>query len=100
MKMDDIRIIARNAGIKPGKLNKTQLVRSIQLTEGNFDCFATATNGECDQWACIWREDCFTTSIKKLAKKTKATTKKKATDKKKPTHKKKTVAKKKSKSKK
>lgn len=64
MKMDDIRALAREIGIKPGKLNKTQLVHSIQRQEGNFDCFASAANGECDQWGCRWRESCFTTAAK------------------------------------
>lgn len=59
MKMDEIRTLARRAGIKPGKLNKTKRVRSLQRHEGNFDCFATAFDGLCDQPACVWREDCF-----------------------------------------
>lgn len=59
MKMDEIRTLARRAGIKPGKLNKIQLVRSFQRHEGNFDCFATAFDGLCDQQACAWRKDCF-----------------------------------------
>ena len=68
MKMDKIRAIARKAGIKPGKLNKTALIRNIQTTEGNHDCFAsTAEESACDQTACLWRDDCFTT-----AKRTKA----------------------------
>lgn len=61
MKMDKIRGLARNIGLKPGKLNKTMLVRNIQRVEGSFDCFATASNGECDQSGCLWREDCFFT---------------------------------------
>ncbi len=58
MKMDDIRSLARTIGIKPGKLNKTNLVRNIQRLEGNFECFATDKDGTCDQQGCIWREDC------------------------------------------
>jgi hypothetical protein len=64
VKLDDIRTIAHDMGIKPGKLNKTQLVRTIQREEGNFDCFATAAIGNCDQGACLWREDCATTAQK------------------------------------
>ena len=67
MKLDDIRNIARDKGIKPGKLNKTQLVRNIQREEGNFDCFATAESGNCDQQGCLWREDCFATAQKSNA---------------------------------
>ena len=67
VKLDDIRTIARDMGLKPGKLNKIQLVRNIQREEGNFDCFATAASGCCDQGACLWREDCLTTTQKSSA---------------------------------
>jgi len=59
MKLEEIRSIAKSKNIKSGKLSKTALVKSIQSSEGNFDCFATAYAGECDQLGCCWREDCF-----------------------------------------
>jgi hypothetical protein len=59
MNMKEIQQIARTQGIKPGKLPKTTLIRTIQRNEGNFDCFATAHIGECNQPACLWREDCL-----------------------------------------
>ncbi len=59
MNMQEIKSIAKNHGVKPGKLSKVALVKTIQLAEGNFDCFATAYAGDCDQVQCIWREDCF-----------------------------------------
>lgn len=59
MNVTEIREIARDRGVKPGKLNKVALVRQIQSAEGNFDCFGTAVNGECDQNQCLWRKDCF-----------------------------------------
>jgi hypothetical protein len=59
MKMEEIRSIAKRHHIKPAHLSKVDLVRSIQSKEGNFDCFATAASGECDQYGCIWRKDCF-----------------------------------------
>jgi len=65
MQMQEIRTIAKNYGIKASRQNKVELVRSIQAAEGNFKCFATAINGECDQVACIWRDDCFGTARKK-----------------------------------
>jgi len=40
-------------------MSKQQLIQSIQLAEGNFSCFASATAGKCDQFNCIWRDDCF-----------------------------------------
>lgn len=59
MKVEKIREIAREFGVRPGKLNKVELIRRIQNEEGNFDCFATATAGYCDQQTCLWRDDCF-----------------------------------------
>lgn len=59
MKMPEVRTVAKTLGIKPGNLPKNVLIKTIQLTEGNFDCFATAHMGECDQIGCCWREDCF-----------------------------------------
>lgn len=60
--MPEIRAVAKGLGIKPGNLSKMELVRTIQKTEGNFDCFATATAGKCDQMGCQWRDDCFKTA--------------------------------------
>lgn len=59
MKLQKLREIAEEHGVKPGKADKIQLIRMIQRTEGNFDCFATAWDGVCDQVACLWRDDCF-----------------------------------------
>jgi hypothetical protein len=59
MKLEEIRSIAKSHSIKTGHLPKAALIKAIQTGEGNFDCFATAYSGECDQANCIWREDCF-----------------------------------------
>jgi hypothetical protein len=59
MKLDEVRSIAKSIGLLPGKLRKLDLIKSIQRAEGNFDCFASAKNSECDQLECIWRGDCF-----------------------------------------
>ncbi len=65
MQMQDIRTIAKTFGIKTSRQNKVDLVRSIQVAEGNFSCFATALDGVCDQTDCIWRDDCFEAAKKK-----------------------------------
>ena len=65
MQMQDIRTIAKDIGIKTSKLSKVDLVRSIQTAEGNFSCFATAIEGDCDQIGCVWREDCFAAAKKR-----------------------------------
>ncbi|MBI1887571.1 MAG: SAP domain-containing protein [Nitrosomonadales bacterium] len=59
MKLEDVRTIAKSHSIKLDHLSKTGLIKAIQKDEGNFDCFATARNGECDQADCLWRDDCF-----------------------------------------
>lgn len=59
MKMEEVRSIAKSHSINPGKHSKTELIKSIQVEEGNFDCYSTAYGGECDQVDCLWREDCF-----------------------------------------
>ena len=58
MNMTDIRKIAQKYGIKTNKLNKTTLVRKIQISEDNPECFATASSSECNQPDCLWLKDC------------------------------------------
>ena len=59
MKIQRVREIAREQGLDPGQAGKAELIKAIQIKEGNFDCFATAYGGVCDQTDCRWREDCF-----------------------------------------
>lgn len=65
MQMQEIREIAKVYGIKTSKLSKETIIKQIQRTEGNFDCFATALDHQCDQTGCLWREDCFALAGKK-----------------------------------
>ena len=65
MHMQEVREIAKIDGIKTAKLTKASIIKQIQRTEGNFDCFATAVDQQCDQAGCLWREDCFAMSGKK-----------------------------------
>jgi hypothetical protein len=67
MNMKEIRSLAVEMGLKPGKLTKVPLVRTLQKHEGNFDCFATATDGFCDQGLCAWRDDCLKLAVKEDA---------------------------------
>ncbi len=59
MKAADINAKAKGLGISPGKMKKEDVIKQIQRVEGNFDCFGTATNGECDQIDCCWKELCL-----------------------------------------
>ena len=65
MQMQEIRSMAKEFGLKVAKQTKVDLVRSIQVAEGNFNCFATAIDGVCDQMGCMWRDDCFASAKKK-----------------------------------
>jgi hypothetical protein len=58
MKLEEIKEIAKQNNIKVGKLKKAELVRAIQLAEGNDVCFESGRAGDCGQSACLWREDC------------------------------------------
>jgi len=57
MKMPEIRKMAKNLGVKSFGRKKADIIREIQMKEGNFPCFGTA-EGYCDQSNCLWRSDC------------------------------------------
>jgi len=58
MRLSEIEKKARSAGIKDTwKFSKKDLIKTIQRSEGNFDCFGSGRGG-CDQMACYWRPDC------------------------------------------
>ena len=57
MKMDEIKLIAKNMGLDPGKMKKDELIRNIQTKEGNTPCYKSNLPF-CDQYSCLWRGDC------------------------------------------
>ena len=58
MKLEEIKNIAKQHNIKPGKMKKAELVRAVQLAEGNDPCFETGRAANCGQGECLWRSDC------------------------------------------
>lgn len=58
MNMQEIKLIAKERGVKAGTLKKTELVQVIQKTEGNEACFATGRAAVCGQDRCLWKDDC------------------------------------------
>lgn len=58
MKLDDVKKIAEQHGIKPGKQRKADLIRAIQQREGNPPCYDTGQAEHCGQLTCCWRDDC------------------------------------------
>lgn len=59
MQIQEIRGVPRRLGTRPGDPDKIKLIRAIQLSEGNFDCFATAYDGVCEADSSAWRKRCF-----------------------------------------
>jgi hypothetical protein len=58
MTVKELQKMAKAMGIKTSGLKKAEMIKQIQKTEGNFDCFGTAL-GYCDQINCLFREDCL-----------------------------------------
>ncbi len=54
-----LKKMAQELGIDTKRLSDMEIICAIQRAEGNFDCYATASVGECDQTACFWRGDCL-----------------------------------------
>jgi hypothetical protein len=59
--MDMLKIIdrARKKDIEPATMNKTELIRAIQIAEGHSECFATKHITGCEEIDCSWRGDCI-----------------------------------------
>lgn len=52
-----LRMMAKGLGMDNfAKLRKTELIRAIQVAEGNSPCFATIN--DCGEGECLFREDC------------------------------------------
>jgi len=62
MNMKHIRQFAKTLNVDSGNLSKPELIKKIQVAEGNFDCYGSAVDGECDQLDCVWRNDCLSES--------------------------------------
>ena len=58
MKMAEVKVVANERGVNPGKMKKEVLIRAIQSSEENPQCFNTAFSQACGQPECLWREDC------------------------------------------
>jgi hypothetical protein len=57
MKVTDIRAKARDLSVKNcSRLNKADLIRAIQVAEGNSPCYQQIH--DCRVMDCLWRPDC------------------------------------------
>jgi len=58
MKLDEIKKIAKQHGIKVAKMKKEDLIQAIQLAEGNQPCFLIGKSDECPREDCLWHQEC------------------------------------------
>ncbi len=58
MKIDEIIKIAKKQGLPSLPKKKADLIRAIQKSENNSECYATAISSTCGQDTCLWRTDC------------------------------------------
>ena len=57
MKVAEIRTMARHFRVKNySRLNKADLIRAIQVAEGNSPCYEQIF--DCRVYDCLWREEC------------------------------------------
>ena len=58
MTLKEVTAIAKQRNLKVTNMKKAEIIRTIQKSEGNNDCFATGLANECEQLNCLWRKDC------------------------------------------
>ena len=56
--MIEVKKKANMTRVKPGKMKKSELIKSIQVAEGNEACFESG-NMQCSQVECCWRSECL-----------------------------------------
>ena len=58
MKLDDVKKRAKKFNVDIADKSKKDLILAVQVAEGSFPCFGSATV-YCDQFGCCWRDDCL-----------------------------------------
>jgi hypothetical protein len=58
MNFQRVKEIARERGVKTGRMRKADLIRVMQELEGNPVCYDTGRIAECVEMNCLWRESC------------------------------------------
>ena len=62
MLVKEVKSIAVKKGVKPGKMKKAELIKAIQIAEGNDSCFKGIISKNCKETGCLWYGDCVTKS--------------------------------------
>jgi len=58
MNLKEVKEFAEQKGVRPGRLKKAELIRSIQSAESNPTCYMTDQVDNCGEASCLWRADC------------------------------------------
>ena len=64
MNFNEVRKIAKERGVKLYKMKMTELIREIQRSEKNLDCYGTVRVDSCYEDSCLWRENCVSLNLK------------------------------------
>lgn len=64
MSLKQIEELAERLHVDIEGLNLVEAVRLLQRLEGNYDCFARAESGFCDQTDCLFYIECMENSTK------------------------------------
>ena len=59
MRLVEIKKIAQDMGIQTFGKKKTELIRAIQKAENSIECFGTERMVDCQEKACLWKNDCL-----------------------------------------
>jgi hypothetical protein len=59
MVFQEIRSMAKDMGINTYRMKKADIIRAIQRTENNIDCYGTERVKDCREGSCLWRDDCL-----------------------------------------
>jgi len=64
MKFNEIQKMAKRIGVNTFKMKKTDMILAIQRAENNIECYGTPRVEYCQEFACLWREDCQSLNVK------------------------------------
>jgi DNA-binding IscR family transcriptional regulator len=59
MNINEVRKIAKGMDINTYRMNKPDIIRAVQRSENNIECFGTARIEYCNEDTCLWRNDCL-----------------------------------------
>lgn len=62
MHINQVRKIAKKMEINTYGMSKVVIIRTVQRWENNIPCFATERVETCNEYTCLWRDDCISAS--------------------------------------